>query len=301
MIELVTGVPGMGKTALVVDRLRQMAGSRPIYVDGIRELKVEHFPVPHFDTWVQKRVTETGRVEFDWVGFPQGALIVIDECQRMFPPRHVSKEAPDIVSGFQTHRHAGLDFILLTQDATFLDSQVRKVVDKHTHIQDSWIGRFSYTWMKEGDPKLRTSLDQASRKKYSIPKAAYPLYKSADVHTERKRAMPLIVPLGGLALIAFIVLAYRVISSVSGRNETLKATATVAEDKGGKRVVSFAQWRIVGVVESPNFRLVLSDGRHQRVVQPLSFKRYGATALEANLEGGEVVTSWAFLDAKKGK
>ena len=159
-----------------------------------------------------------------------------------------------------------------------------------------------YTWPREGDPKTKASLETASRKKYTIPKSVFTLYKSADLHTKRKRPVPIIVYVGLVSVIAFAVLATMIVRSVAGKNEKIAGTDPAkADSKSGKRPVQFSQWRIVGVIQAPAFRVVLSDGHQQRVVQPLSFKRHGASAMEANLEGGEVVTSWALLEDKRGK
>lgn len=301
MINLLTGKPGIGKTAHIVELLQKEQGKRLIFVDGIKELKLAHEPVPHIDEWVRVVHRDNGADEYEWIGFPPGSLIVIDECQRMFRPRHPSQKVPDVIAGFETHRHAGLDFWLLTQDSTFLDTNVRKLLDFHHHVQESWIGSFMYTWPREGDPKTKASLEGASRKKYSVPKSVFSLYKSAELHTKRKRPVPIIAYVSVVCLILFVVLAWRIVRSVSSKGEPAAAELAKSDGKGGKHLAQFSQWRIVGVVESPTFRVVLSDGRKQRVVQPVSFKRHGASAIEANLEGGEVVTSWAILDDKKGK
>ena len=44
MISLITGLPGMGKTSLMVYMLlnRKDLQNRPVYVDGIPELQVKH-------------------------------------------------------------------------------------------------------------------------------------------------------------------------------------------------------------------------------------------------------------------
>lgn len=228
MLTLVTGVPGTGKTAYCVNELIDVVGDRLLFVDGIKDLSLPHEAVPHIDTWVRKRETESGAQEIEWVAFPPGSLVVIDECQRLFRPRHPSQKVPDAVAGFETHRHAGLDFWLITQDAMLLDSNVRKLIDRHIHIQDSWLGRFTYTWLKEGDPKSRISLAEASRQKYIIPKRAFDKYKSAELHTKRNRPVPWILPVGIAAVLAFAFLVYRVVNSVSGRGETGKEPASQA-------------------------------------------------------------------------
>ena len=58
-IVLVTGVPGAGKTACVVDMLAhdtQFAG-RPLFQMGIPELVLDHEPVPPVSEWVEMRAS----------------------------------------------------------------------------------------------------------------------------------------------------------------------------------------------------------------------------------------------------
>ena len=66
------------KTSLLVSMLmeREDLKNRPLFVDGIPDLKIEHFSLPEncdMTTW------------YEWA--PTGAILVIDECQRIFRPR----------------------------------------------------------------------------------------------------------------------------------------------------------------------------------------------------------------------
>lgn len=299
MLTLITGTPGKGKTAMAVKLLTQLAEERPIFCDGIKGLKVPHHPIPHIDDWVTRSISATGSEDYEWVGFPPGALIVIDEAQRFFRPRHVSKAPPNAVAGFETHRQAGLDFIILTQKRTFLDSHIRGLLDVHIHIQDGMLGRFSYTWFREGDPESKADLKEASRKKYSPPREVFELYQSAELHTKPKREKPLIMYVGAISAILFVILAYRVINSVSSRGNTV---AESAKPDGAKPISTSNQasseWHIVGWLEGQYFRIVISNGTHQRIVPPASFKRI-ANDIEATLEDGTVVTSWNRTPEKK--
>ncbi|MDX9974778.1 MAG: zonular occludens toxin domain-containing protein [FCB group bacterium] len=304
MLTLITGTPGMGKTALGVDMLRELSKERPIFADGIKDLKIDHQPVPHIDEWVRCSTTATGAEEYEWTAFPPGSLIVIDECQRFFRPRHVSKAPPAAVAGFETHRHAGLDFILLTQSPSFLDSHIRKLTDKHIHIQDSFLGRFSYTWVGGGARDLtKADLKEASRKRYTPPKAAFPLYKSAELHTKKKREVPILVYVGGLSAVAFVFLAYRLVDSVSSRDEVGREPQLESRDasmpsgfgssSGRPKLSHSAEWRIVGTIELPRYRVILSDGQRQRIIEPDTIKGSGSS-LEVEKDG-KVYTSWSRL------
>ena len=89
MLYLLTGVPGSGKTLKVVSMLAKQKDfmNRPLYVDGILDLKIPHEEIPEgesIQTW-QK-----------WA--PPGAIIVVDECQRIFRPRPSGSKVPDYVA-----------------------------------------------------------------------------------------------------------------------------------------------------------------------------------------------------------
>ena len=104
-LSLITGVPGSGKTAWMVSQLmsRPDLQGRPLYVCGIPDLKIPHEDITQ----------DEARNWPEWA--PTGALIVIDECQKVFRPRKSGSDVPAYVSELETHRHRGLDFFLLTQ------------------------------------------------------------------------------------------------------------------------------------------------------------------------------------------
>ena len=82
---------------------REDLKNRPLFVDGIPDLKIEHFSLPEncdMTTW------------HEWV--PTGAILVIDECQRIFRPRSAGSKVPEFVAQLETHRHKGIDFFLMT-------------------------------------------------------------------------------------------------------------------------------------------------------------------------------------------
>lgn len=193
MITLITGVPGTGKTCHVVDWLSKLTpGERPLYVDNIRELVIPHEVAPDVTQWP------------DWA--PEGALIVIDECQRHFRPRASSAAVPRCVAEFETHRHRGLDFWLITQHPNLLDSNIRRLITRHVHFRRTWAGRYMHEWHEVGDVDSRVSRDLSVAKRVKLPKAAFQLYKSAEVHTKTKLTIPGRVYLlfGCLALVGYL-------------------------------------------------------------------------------------------------
>lgn len=192
MITLITGSPGAGKTLLAVGEFLKEAEAqgRTIVVDAIPDLAIEHEPAPPVSEWT-KQVEDASSQEGKKLlfNFQQGALVVIDEAQRVYRPRPVGSKVPPEVAAFETHRHQGLDFILLTQHPNLIDSNVRKLVGRHIHIRDLGVlGRKIYEWPEVGNPdQFRGAPIQRG---YKMRKGAFSLYKSASLHVKPKRGIP---------------------------------------------------------------------------------------------------------------
>ena len=191
MITLITGVPGSGKTVQAVDILLDMVGTRPVFADGVPELKIEHQPCPPVNEWTEHaedKSSATGtKVSFT---FPPNSIVIIDECQRVFRPRNASAKVPDEVAAFETHRHLGIDFILITQHPTLLDANIKRLVGRHIHVRVTALGRYRYEWQQIGDPDSKASRELAHTTRYKLPKRAFSQYKSAELHTRHKTPIP---------------------------------------------------------------------------------------------------------------
>ena len=197
MIELITGLPGNGKSLYAITRTKERGEKegRPVYYSGITDCMVP------------------GWIECDpqkWFELPKGSIIIIDEVQRVMRPRQHGTTVPDFVAKLETHRHLGVDLVLITQHPMLLDSNVRRLVGRHLHI----IRKFgshqavAHEWssVKEGCDKNREGSIQHH---WQFPKEAFNLYKSAELHTQKRRipfkvwlllALSFIV--GGLAWLA---------------------------------------------------------------------------------------------------
>ena len=204
-IALVTGAPGSGKTALLVNYLVQAEKEgRPIFQNGIPELKLTHFPVPSPDKWIELREDpDTGR-QLPYFTFPERSIVVLSEAQRLFPTRPTGSKKPDEVAAFETCRHTGVTFVLDTQHPDFIDSHVRKLVGQHVHLLDHGVlGRWQYEWPYVGNPDNFKSAP--SKKKYKLPKKVFSLYKSSSLHIKRNYNIP---PALVVLIVALIALAY---------------------------------------------------------------------------------------------
>ena len=252
MINLITGVPGSGKSVYAMTfMLEAVKEGRPIYVHGIPNLKINHTlvvcgspscevcpqapPEPvepehaKFDSEIDYnsalfdyRVEETKylakKAEFDkylkadeWhIWSPNGAFIFYDEVQNVYRPRSSSGKVPPSVAAFETHRHKGLDFYLVTQSPLLFDGNIRRLVGKHIHLRPTWAGRYQYEYPECNDNPKNTS--SGIKSGYKLNKKVFSLYKSASLHTKQTKKIPFAVYLilGILVLFAFI--GYRISS-----------------------------------------------------------------------------------------
>ncbi len=222
MIELITASPGGGKTAYAVNELLGIVDEgRPIFQHGVSEFKLRHEPVKCEDPHCvpcQSLPVDALRA-LDWhLWAPQGAILLFDEVQKIYRPRSSSSKVPDSIAAFETHRHRGLDFICITQHPSLIDSNLKNLVSKHIHLTGTWLRRVKYEWGECHTNVLSTTT--AVKTTYRLPKKVYPLYKSAEIHTKLKRAIP---PqfYAVFILIALVALGvYRLVSSQADKVQT---------------------------------------------------------------------------------
>lgn len=187
-IELYTGKPGNGKTAFMMERLLKEAekGERPIFAAGIDGLK------PGLATVLEDPKKWN---EFDANGdriVPDGSLVFVDEAWKWFGHLHdASRQAtPPHVLALAEHRHRGIDFVWTTQGPNQLYPFVRPLCADHFHC----VRRFGtqvvdvYHWEElQEDVKSSTKREAARRSTRNLPEKAFGSYKSAEVHTIKKR------------------------------------------------------------------------------------------------------------------
>ena len=259
-ISLITGVPGSGKTAWLVSQLmtRKDLQNRPLYVFNIPELKIPHEDITE----------EEARNWPEWA--PTGALIVLDECQKVFRPRRSGSEVPLYVSELEVHRHRGLDFFILTQNPNLIDANVRALVGEHRHIGKTLIGiRRMLYWNSGGakNPAARRDIAEASTSVFFLPKKAFGMYKSAEEHTKVKGKLS-----KGVIILPFVLLATAYgFYHLKQRYRTLTADPTQQTQQAAKAAVPQA--------DAERAALAISDAEadgtysaEQRVIKPEDYK-----------------------------
>lgn len=228
MITIITGVPGMGKTAMLVHELlkndKSTSNARPVFVMGINSLLIDHVQAPPISEWTEKRVSpEDDTLMLDYFTFPPNSILVVDEAQRVFRTRASGSKPPPHVMALETHRHTGLDIILLTQKPHLIDSNVRELCGRHVHIKNTILGRKLFEWFEFNDVNNKGNLDAAIKRSYSPPKEVFSLYKSAEVHTKQPRRLHQIWLYLGLATIACFYFGYKIFTKISEKIAPLSA------------------------------------------------------------------------------
>lgn len=214
MLWMITGLPGAGKTQFTLHTLTSNPQllNREVHYYGIPELQLP---------WVKLNDPK------QWPSVPDGSVIVIDEAQKIFPLRSAGSLVPPHVSEFETHRHKGLDIILVTQDASLVDAHVRKLTERHFVLKRPF--GLEYAKVHEfhgiGDINNSASVKQAVVSRFNYRKELYTQYKSATVHLVKKR-MPLKALLLPLALAGVVGGGYVVYNRMfSDKSEAVEVAA----------------------------------------------------------------------------
>ena len=236
MITLITGTPGSGKTAWLLDQLLTLKKNEPtrlLYVHGVRNLRgITHQTIycksqlcdicrsnAELKNWEESLRISSPTNEYlkykyveDWPSWKQpNSLIVVDEVQRIWRPRTGGSVPHASVSGLETHRHYGVDFWLISQGPHLFDNFIRLLVGRHVHLVANWAGRKQYEW-PECKQDVQSRADAVVRP-YTLPKRVFSLYDSAEVHTKLDKRKPI----SFYVSIAALLIAVAVVYVISGR------------------------------------------------------------------------------------
>lgn len=207
-IELQTGLPGNGKTLYTLDRIesiRKKTG-RPVFYSGIPIFK-DKLP-----EWTELEDPKR------WFECPPESIVVIDECQRLFRPRASGTAVPEYESRLETHRHGGIDLVLLTQNPRLVSLNVRELCGRHLHIVRTF-GMSRATVHEWQECKINTQARRDSVKHlYKYNRKVYGWYKSAEAHTY-KANIPMKVWLLGAIVVGLPIGVYGIMQKLKGFSE----------------------------------------------------------------------------------
>lgn len=224
MITLITGAPGAGKSAALVDLISKLSKDRAVYASGIPDFTVPHEVLEKPEEWPNT--------------VPDGSIIVIDEAQRIWRPRGPGSKVPPDIAALETHRHRGLDFYLVTQSPRLIDSNVRGLVGRHIHLREIGVlGRWWYEWPEVSDNCANSWKTAPFKRRFRLPKGAFSLYKSSSLHVKPIRSFPtmLLVLFAAITIVAY--LSYRAYQSIAPKIVAPEASKLVALSEPGAKFV----------------------------------------------------------------
>ena len=215
MITFISGAPGTGKTACLIDLLLDHVKDRALFACNVEGLLLDHIDLKDPYNWM----TEV----------PDGALVVIDEVQRFWRTGGSGATLPPSIAALETHRHLGIDFYILSQGPNLIHANVRALVGRHIHLRNVGIlGRHWYEWPECCDT-VRTSWKTAPIKHgYKLPKRAFQYYKSASMHIKPVFGFPRALIIALLAIAGCLLLGWNFYKSVfaSKKPESTSSAAT---------------------------------------------------------------------------
>lgn len=239
MIELYEGVPGSGKSyhAIAEKFLPWVRQGRRLYiaVDGIYLDRLALFTGIELET-LEQQITiwkDSGEVLRAFQYVEAGSAVIIDEAQTVF--RSMQKVEPGLLRWLETHRHYGVDILLMSQDFRQMTQGVTRLIEATVKFRKlSFVGLSKkYQGKVRGNPEdseiIRAFVGTYSPTVY----AYYSSYASAAVqeekrsHTIYKSARVAIGIAAGLFAISLMV--WRPWSSL---------TATKGQPGGGANSVS---------------------------------------------------------------
>jgi zona occludens toxin len=254
-VSLFTGLPGAGKTAMlvkaIVDLMAKEPG-RPIFQIGINGLK-DGLAIPLTEERLHK-----------WWELPPGSIIAIDECQEdgsnpdqpiSLMPKDRGAPAP-WVQRITKVRHTGMDFLLTTQHPANMSAYVRRLVDRHVHSVRRARGvRQTYEWQRcIDDPDNRKEKKNGEMSFASLPKEVFGLYKSSSLHTMKVRTPRKFYWMAVLAVVAVVLavlIPYRIHKAT--HEDMHVATAALGSSAAASealRISDYAKWsrpRVAGI------------------------------------------------------
>ncbi|CAN8141860.1 zona occludens toxin [uncultured Thiomicrorhabdus sp.] len=243
MLSLTTGLPGNSKTLFrlvkVIEERNQQAkntGKRPdvFYCNFLKftqedfdegkcsqeaigkSFDPKHAKYPLVEDWIECSIQDVENIwplyENKHPVLTQGSIIVIDECQDVYPTRSGSKPVPAHINFFTKHRHTGTNWHLITQTTRQMDIAARELIQYHYELDRHGKVEFSNVTTSpkgiiENCPKDLIKMDI-----FKYPKEFYGLYKSSVEHTQTQSLISFIkdLPLKVKAIVVvfFVFLSF---------------------------------------------------------------------------------------------
>jgi zona occludens toxin len=228
MITLITGAPGSGKSLYTVDKLlRKLVGTTVTGEDDNGRTVV-------YDRVIYSNINglllDHQMVDADWLEhLPEhakpGMVVVFDEVQRVWPNRPAGSKKSASVEFLETHRHEGIDLIILTQNPQLLDPAVRALVGRHLHMRrvGSFGGAIVYEW--DATSNALNFKSAFTKTGYRYSRDAFKLYKSAKLHTKQTRSIPFVFYFIVVGLIGAVFAWPEIMARITGKADQMRLSS----------------------------------------------------------------------------
>lgn len=240
MIYLVTGTPGTGKTAFVMDSVLknrfglfkdENGNFRPMFSVNLEVIDKAQLPISPVrpEDFIAAPLHEN---------FEEGSIIIVDEASEIYPVRAAATKLPPHIEGLNTLRHHGLTLIIITQAPTMIDIFVRNLVGKHWHIDRKQLGSRFYEWNKCIVSPGKAYFQEAYSEAYKPNPKVFGLYQSATKHIKFKKSVSWhykAIPFLILFIILSIYFGLNRLNKMGGEEQTAsKQPAAIIDPKTGK-------------------------------------------------------------------
>jgi zona occludens toxin len=246
MLTVITGLPGSGKTAGVVERFLMPLAAKDWEEQAITPDGEKVTVKRRLLTNINGLLLEHEKIEAeDLMRWPEwakpGDLIVFDEVQKPWPLTGANKEQPKCITELETHRHYGIDMILMTQHPMLINAAIVRLAGQHLHIRKLGNSRFATIYEWDGVSRTLLYKNAFAKKPWRRSKDAEKIYRSSSLHTKQKRAIPTVLFVILACLVAFPLIAWKFGGSFKERyfggkpliaTETAKANAPGASAPG---------------------------------------------------------------------
>jgi zona occludens toxin len=211
MIEMLEGVPGSGKSYYAVSErlLKWVRTGRRVYVfvDGFYLDRLALFEGVEL-TVLQQQITlwQSGEeVKAGLLEVEPGSAVLIDEVQTVF--RSKDKTDPQLLRWLETHRHRGIDLVLMCQQYGQVTLGVNRLVEATTKFRrlDRFGLKNRYQASVRGNPEELEVIRMFSGKYEPKLYAYYSSYSSASVRETARGGSMLKSPTLLIGLLGLVV------------------------------------------------------------------------------------------------
>lgn len=210
MIEMLEGVPGSGKSYYAVSErlLKWVRAGRRVYVfvDGFYLDRLALFEGRNQEElerqitiWPTADAVRTGLLNVD-----PGSAVLIDEVQTVF--RSKEKTDPDLLRWLETHRHRGIDMVMMCQQYGQVTLGVNRLIEATTKFRrlDRFGLKNRYQAAVRGNPEELEVIRMFTGKYEPKLYAYYSSYSSAAIRESKRGGSILRSPMLILGVVGLI-------------------------------------------------------------------------------------------------